>query len=32
MNIRSIIETITKEGPTNMQNDLADWKIEEVDG
>ena len=32
INIKSIIETITKEGPTNMQNNLADWKIEEVDG
>ena len=32
IDIESIIKTITKEGPTNMQNYLADWKIEEVDG
>ena len=32
INIKSIIKTIIKEGPTNMWDNLADWKIEEVDG
>ena len=32
MDIKFIIKTNTKKGPTNMQIDLADWKIEEVDG
>ena len=31
INIKSIIKTIMEEGPTNMPNDLANWKIEEVD-
>ena len=32
IDIESIIETIMKEGLTNMWDNLADWKIEEVDG
>ena len=32
IDIESIIKTIMKEKPTNMQNDLADWIIEEIDG
>ena len=30
--IKTTLETIMKEGPTNLQNDLANWKIENVDG
>ena len=30
--IKTALETIMKEGPTNLQNDLANWKIENVDG
>ena len=30
--IKTTLETIMKEGPTNLQNDLANWKIEDVDG
>ena len=32
MDIKTTLETIIKEGPTNLQNDLANWKIEDVDG
>ena len=32
MDIKTTLETITKEGPTNLQNNLANWKIEDVDG
>ena len=32
MDIKTTLETIMKEGPTNLQNDLTDWKIENVDG
>ena len=31
-NIRTTIETIMKEGPTNLRNDLSDWKIEQING
>ena len=30
--IKSTLETIMKEGSMNLQNDLANWKIEDVDG
>ena len=30
--IKTTLETIMKEGPTNLQNNLANWKIEDVDG
>ena len=30
--IKTTLETIMKEGLTNLQNDLANWKIEDVDG
>ena len=30
--IKTTLETIMKEGLTNLQNDLANWKIENVDG
>ena len=30
--IQTTLETIIKEGPTNLQNDLANWKIEDIDG
>ena len=32
MDIKATLETIMKEGLTNLQNDLANWKIEDVDG
>jgi hypothetical protein len=32
LDIKNAIETLIKEGPTNLKNDLQDWKIEEVDG
>jgi RNase H-like domain found in reverse transcriptase/Integrase zinc binding domain len=30
-NVTKAIELLQEEGPTNIQNDLEDWKIEEVD-
>jgi hypothetical protein len=30
-NITKAIELLQEEGPTSIQNDLEDWKIEEVD-
>ena len=30
--IKTTLETIMKEGPTNLQNDLANWKIEDIEG
>ena len=32
INIKNIIETIQKNGPTNLLNNITDWKIEEIDG
>ena len=26
------LDILLQEGPTNLKNDLEDWKIEEVDG
>ena len=28
--IKTTLETIMKEGPTNLQNDLINWKIEDI--
>ena len=30
--VKDAMETLLLEGPTNLQNDLHDWKVEEVDG
>ena len=30
--VKDAMETLLLEGPTNLQNDLHNWKIEEVDG
>ena len=30
--IKTTLETIMKEGPTNLQNDLINWKIEDMNG
>jgi hypothetical protein len=32
LNIKNAIETLMKEGPTSLKNDLQDWKIEEING
>ena len=32
IDIQNAMETLLQEGPTNLKNDLEDWKIEEVDG
>ena len=32
IDIKNVIETIKKKGPTNLLNDITDWKIEEVNG
>jgi RNase H-like domain found in reverse transcriptase/Integrase zinc binding domain len=32
LDVKSAIETLMKEGPTSLKNDLQDWKIEEIDG
>ena len=32
MDIKDIIETIQRNGPTNLLNDISDWKIEEING
>ena len=32
MDIKTTLETIMKEGPTTLQNDLTNWKIEDMDG
>jgi RNase H-like domain found in reverse transcriptase len=32
LDIKNPIKTLMKEGPTSLQNDLQDWKIEEIDG
>ena len=32
MDVKNAMETLLQEGPTNLKNDLEDWKIEEVDG
>ena len=30
--VKDAMETLLLEGPTNLRNDLHDWKVEEVDG
>ena len=32
MDVKNAMETLLQEGPTNLKNDLGDWKIKEVDG
>src|SRR5277367_1522755 len=32
LDVRNAIDTILEEGPTSLQQDLKDWKIEEIDG
>ena len=32
MDIKATLETIMKEGPTSLQRDLTNWKIEDIDG
>ena len=32
MDIKNVIETIQRNGPTNLLNDISDWKIEEING
>ena len=32
MDIKATLETIMKEGPTSLQHDLTNWKIEDIDG
>jgi uncharacterized membrane protein YkoI len=32
LDIKNAMETLLEEGLTNLQNDLHDWKIEEIDG
>ena len=32
MDIKTTLETIMKEGPTSLQNDLTNWKIKDMNG
>ena len=32
LDVKNAIEMLLQEGPTSLKNDLADWKIKEVDG
>ena len=32
IDVKNAMETLLQEGPTNLKNNLKDWKIEEVDG
>jgi hypothetical protein len=32
LDVKNAIETLMKEGPTSLKNDLEDWKIEEING
>ena len=32
IDVKNTMETLLQEGPTNLKNDLEDWKIEEVNG
>jgi hypothetical protein len=32
MDVKNAIKTLMEEGPTNLKNNLQDWKIEEIDG
>ena len=32
IDVKNTMETLLQEGPTNLKNNLEDWKIKEVDG
>ena len=32
IDVKNVMETLLQEGPTNLENNLEDWKIKEVDG
>jgi hypothetical protein len=32
LDIKNAMETLLEEGPTNLQNNLHDWKVKEIDG
>jgi hypothetical protein len=32
LDVKNAMETLLEEGPTNLWNDLHDWKVEEIDG
>jgi hypothetical protein len=32
LDVKNAIETLMKDGPTSLKNDLKDWNIEEIDG
>jgi O-phosphoseryl-tRNA(Cys) synthetase len=32
LDVKNAMETLLEEGPTNLRNDLYNWKIEEIDG
>jgi hypothetical protein len=32
LDIKNAIETLMEEGPTNLKNNLQDWKVEKIDG
>jgi hypothetical protein len=32
LDIKNAMETLLEEGPTNLQNNLHDWEIEEING
>jgi hypothetical protein len=32
LDVKNAMETLLEEGPTSLQNNLYDWKIEEIDG
>jgi RNase H-like domain found in reverse transcriptase/Integrase zinc binding domain len=32
LDVKNAIETLMEKGPTNLKNNLQDWKIEEIDG
>ena len=32
IDVKNVMETLLQEGPTNLKNNLEDWKIEEVNG
>jgi hypothetical protein len=32
LDVKNAIKTLLEEGPTSLQNNLYNWKIEEIDG
>jgi hypothetical protein len=32
LDIKNAMETLLEEGPANLQNNLYNWKVEEIDG